>query len=176
MSAIQAAGGIGLHVNADKTESTCLNQKEDMSTLNGVSLKLVKKFTNLWSSFSSTENLLKCFCSVVTMFLFNVCFIYVIAGGVRVKYSFYLFFFQYPSTSCMFSRKSNRCMCVHYNLSLSLSLSLYIYVTIPPPPPHTFIILLTIHFLAGRWSTSGPEGGNAHFLPLQEYDRGGRRK
>ena len=26
--------------------------------------------------------------------------------------------------------------------------------------------------LFGRWSTSGSEEGNAHFLPLQEYDRG----
>ena len=29
--------------------------------------------------------------------------------------------------------------------------------------------------LLGRWSTSGSEGGNAHFLPLQEYDRGDNR-
>ena len=29
--------------------------------------------------------------------------------------------------------------------------------------------------LLGRWSTSGSEGGNAHFLPLQEYDRGNNR-
>ena len=33
-----------------------------------------------------------------------------------------------------------------------------IAVTLPPSPPHTFIILLTIRFLAGRWSTSGSEG------------------
>ena len=29
--------------------------------------------------------------------------------------------------------------------------------------------------LLGRWSTSGSEAGNAHFLPLQEYDRGNNR-
>ena len=37
----QAAGGIGLHVNSDKTEVLCFNQKGDIFTLNGGSLKLV---------------------------------------------------------------------------------------------------------------------------------------
>ena len=39
-----AAAGIGLHVNADKTEYMCFNQRGDISTLNGISLKLVDKF------------------------------------------------------------------------------------------------------------------------------------
>ena len=52
----QAAGGIGLHVNADKTQYMCFNKKGDISTLNGGSLKLVDKFTYLRSSISSTEN------------------------------------------------------------------------------------------------------------------------
>ena len=52
----QAAGGISLHVNADKTEFMCFNQTGDISTLNGRSLKLVDKFTYLGSSVSSTEN------------------------------------------------------------------------------------------------------------------------
>ena len=51
----QAAAGIGLHVNAHKTEFMCFNQKGDISTLDGTSLKLVDKFTNLGSSVSSTE-------------------------------------------------------------------------------------------------------------------------
>ena len=46
----------------------------------------------------------------------------------------------------------------------------------PRRPPHSHIILLTISLLYGRWSTSGFDRGNAHFLPLQEYDQGGRRK
>ena len=50
-----AAGGIGLHVNADKTEYMCFNQRGDIYTLNGSSLKLVDKFTNLRISVSSTE-------------------------------------------------------------------------------------------------------------------------
>ena len=50
-----AAGGIGLHVNADKTEYMYFNQRGDISTLNGGSLKLVDKFTYLWN-ISSTEN------------------------------------------------------------------------------------------------------------------------
>ena len=41
----QAAGGIGLHVNVDKTEYMCFNKRGDISTLNGNSLKLVDKFT-----------------------------------------------------------------------------------------------------------------------------------
>ena len=52
----QAVGGIGLHVNADKTEYMCFNQTGDISTLKGGPLKLVDKFTYLGSSVSSTEN------------------------------------------------------------------------------------------------------------------------
>ena len=52
----QAAGGIGLHVNADKMEHMCFDQKGDISTLNGGSLKLVEKFTYLGNSISSIEN------------------------------------------------------------------------------------------------------------------------
>ena len=51
----QAATGIGLHVNAHKTEYKCFNQTGNISTLNGSSLKLVVKFTYLGSSVSSTE-------------------------------------------------------------------------------------------------------------------------
>ena len=51
----RAATGIGLHVNADKTEDMCFNQRGDFSTLNGSSLKLVDQFTYLGSSVSSTE-------------------------------------------------------------------------------------------------------------------------
>ena len=48
------ATGIGLHVNAHKTEYICYNQTGDISTLGGTSLKLVDKFTYLGSSVSST--------------------------------------------------------------------------------------------------------------------------
>ena len=51
----QAAAGIGLHVKAHKTEFMCFNQKGDISTLDGTSLKLVDKFTYLGSCVSSTE-------------------------------------------------------------------------------------------------------------------------
>ena len=51
-----AAGGIGLHVNADKTEYMCFNQRGDISTLKGGPLKLVDKFTYLGSSISSIKN------------------------------------------------------------------------------------------------------------------------
>ena len=51
----RTAAGIGFHVNADKTEYTCFNQRGDISILNGSSLKLVDKFTYLGSSISSTE-------------------------------------------------------------------------------------------------------------------------
>ena len=52
----RAATGLGLHVNEDKTEYMCFNQRGFISTLNGSSLKLVDKFTYLGSSISSTEN------------------------------------------------------------------------------------------------------------------------
>ena len=48
----RAAAGIGLHVNAHKTEYMCYNQTGDTSTLDRTPLKLVGKFTY---SVSSTE-------------------------------------------------------------------------------------------------------------------------
>ena len=51
----RAAAGIGLHVNAHKTEYMCYNQTGDISTLDGTPLKLVDKFTYLGNSVSSTE-------------------------------------------------------------------------------------------------------------------------
>ena len=50
-----AAAGIGLHVNAHKTEYMCYNQTGNITTLDGASLKLVDKFTYLGSSISSTK-------------------------------------------------------------------------------------------------------------------------
>ena len=43
-------------MNVDKLKYVCFNQKEDISILNGGSLKSVDKFTYLGSSVSSTEN------------------------------------------------------------------------------------------------------------------------
>ena len=51
--------GIGLLVNAHKTEYMCFNQAGDISTLEGTSLKLVDKFTYLGSTISSTEKDIK---------------------------------------------------------------------------------------------------------------------
>ena len=51
----RAAVGIGLYVNAHKTEYMCYNQTGDISTLDGTPLKLVDKFTYLGSSVASTE-------------------------------------------------------------------------------------------------------------------------
>ena len=52
----RAAGNIGLHVIADKTEYMCFNQRGDISALNGGSLKLFYKFTYLVSSVLFTGN------------------------------------------------------------------------------------------------------------------------
>ena len=52
----QVAGDRDLHVNTEKTKYICFNQEGDIFTRNGVSLKLVDKFTYLGSSFLSTEN------------------------------------------------------------------------------------------------------------------------
>ena len=51
----RAAAGIGLHVNAHKTEYMCYKQTGDITTLDRASLKQVDKFTYLGSSISSTE-------------------------------------------------------------------------------------------------------------------------
>ena len=51
----RAAAGIGLHVNAHKTEYMCYNQTGDISTLDRTSLKLVDKFIYQGSCVSSTE-------------------------------------------------------------------------------------------------------------------------
>ena len=51
----RAAGGIGLHVNADKTEFICFNQRGGISTLKRALLKLVDKFTYIGNIVSSTE-------------------------------------------------------------------------------------------------------------------------
>ena len=50
-----AAAGLDLHVNADKTEYMCFNERGNISTLNGSFLKLMDKFTYLGRSVSSTE-------------------------------------------------------------------------------------------------------------------------
>ena len=52
----RVAAGIGLHVNAHKTEYMCYNQTVNITTLDGASLRRVDKFTYLGSSVSSTEN------------------------------------------------------------------------------------------------------------------------
>ena len=52
----RAAGSIGLHVNADKTEYMCFNQRGDISRLKGVPQKLVDKFTYRESCVSSNED------------------------------------------------------------------------------------------------------------------------
>ena len=54
----RATTGIGLYVNAHKTEYICFNQTGDISTVEGTSLKLVDKFTYLGSSVSSTKKTL----------------------------------------------------------------------------------------------------------------------
>ena len=51
----RAAAGVDLHVSAEKTEYMCFNQRGDISTLYGSTLKLVDKFTYLGISVSSTE-------------------------------------------------------------------------------------------------------------------------
>ena len=51
----RAAAGIDLHVNADKTEYMCFNQRGDISTLKGGPLKLEDKITYFGSSVSSTK-------------------------------------------------------------------------------------------------------------------------
>ena len=55
----RAVGGIGLHVNADKTKYMCFNQRGNISTQKGGLLKLVDKFIYLRNSVSLTEKDIK---------------------------------------------------------------------------------------------------------------------
>ena len=52
----RAAGGIGLHVNTDKMEYMYYDQRSDIFTLKGGTLKLVRKFTYFENVVSSTKN------------------------------------------------------------------------------------------------------------------------
>ena len=52
----RTAGRIGFHMNANKMESLCFNQRGDIFTLYHGSLKPPDKFTYHESSVSSTEN------------------------------------------------------------------------------------------------------------------------
>ena len=51
----RAAASIGLHINSDRTEYMCFNQRGNTSTRKDGPLKLVDKFTYQRSSVSSTE-------------------------------------------------------------------------------------------------------------------------
>ena len=51
----RTVASIGFNVNAHKMEYMCLNQRSDITTQDGCSLKLVDKFTYLENSVSSTE-------------------------------------------------------------------------------------------------------------------------
>ena len=51
----RVAAGMGLHVNANKTGYMCFNQRSDISTLNGSSMKLVNKFIYQGTNVSSTK-------------------------------------------------------------------------------------------------------------------------
>ena len=78
----RAAAGIGLHVNANKTEYMCFNHAGDISTLVGTSLKLVDKFTYLKSSVSSTEKdidtmLTKAWTAIDDIYIYIYIYIYV---------------------------------------------------------------------------------------------------
>ena len=53
---VQEAGGIGLYVNANKTDSICFKQKGIISTQSGKLLKSLDQFTYIGSNISSTES------------------------------------------------------------------------------------------------------------------------
>ena len=53
---MQAARGIGLYMDADKTEFMCFKQDEAIFTLSDKALKFVDLFTYFSSNISSTES------------------------------------------------------------------------------------------------------------------------
>ena len=48
LSGLTSAGGIGLHVNEDKTEYTCFNQRSDISTLKGGNFETCEEVHLSW--------------------------------------------------------------------------------------------------------------------------------
>ena len=52
----QAAGGISLHVDAEKTANISFNKKGNIFILNASFLKLVDEFNYIGNSVTSTEN------------------------------------------------------------------------------------------------------------------------
>ena len=52
----QAAAGIGLYMNSDKTDFICFNKDGANSPLNGKPLKLTDQFLYLSNNISSTES------------------------------------------------------------------------------------------------------------------------
>ena len=59
----QAARGIILFINSDKTESTSFNQNVAISSLNDKPLKLVDQLISIGSNISSTESIVKAWIS-----------------------------------------------------------------------------------------------------------------
>ena len=85
----RAAAGIGLHVNAHKTEYMCFNQRGDISTLNGSSLKLVDKFTYLGNSVLSTETDINTWVAKVWITIDRLSVIWKSDQTVKIKRSFF---------------------------------------------------------------------------------------
>ena len=76
---------ICLYVNADKTEYMCFNQRSDISTRNGCSLKLEDKFTYLRSSVSSTETDINTRLSKVVSILLYGCTTWTLTKRIEKK-------------------------------------------------------------------------------------------
>ena len=98
-----AAAGIGLHVNAHKTEYMFFNQRDNISTLNSSSLKLVDKFTHLGSSVSLTETDISMRLAKVWIAIDRLSVIWKSDLTDKMKRSFF------PSSSCV-----NTAVWMHY--------------------------------------------------------------
>ena len=91
----RAAGGIGPHVNADKMEYMCFNERGDISTLKGGLLKLVDKFTYLGSSVSSIKKDINMWLAKVWTAIERLSVIWKSDLPDKIKHSFF------PSSSCL---------------------------------------------------------------------------
>ena len=85
----QTAAVIGLHVNTDKTEYMCFNQRGNISTLNGSSLKLVDKFTYFGSRVSTTENDINTWLAKVWTAINRLLLIWKSDMTDKIKFSFF---------------------------------------------------------------------------------------
>ena len=143
----RAAFGIGLYVNADETEYMCFNQRGDITTLNGSSLKLVDKFTYLGSSASSTETDINTWLAKVWKVIDRLSVIWKSALTDKIKRS--LLILLYECTTWTLTKHIEKNRDGNYTKMLSALEAAPDKATAVPPTTKTIQVRRTRH--PGHW-------------------------